>query len=180
MDVPADHEGDAMGSWNMGRAPLRAGVVGIAVIALFAGCGPRQKSEGAGEAAPPSEPPADAQTPAAPAILGIYEGTLPCADCGGIQTELTLYADGARYALKQTYLATKDGDRTVESAGSWTTERGHDGDANAVVYVIDPGDPANTRRFLVTSDRTIELLDKDGKRITSAANHTLSRKDAMS
>ncbi len=169
-----------MGSWNMGRARLRAGVVGVGVLALLAGCGPRPQSEGgAGEAAPPSEPPA-AQTPEAPAILGIYEGTLPCADCGGIQTELMLYADGARYALKQTYLATKDGDRTVESAGSWTTERGHGGDANAVVYVIDPGDPTNTRRFLVTSDRTIELLDKDGKRITSEVNHTLNRKDAMS
>ncbi len=31
---------------------------------------------------------------------GIYQGTLPCADCGGIETELTLNADGT-YALTE-------------------------------------------------------------------------------
>lgn len=40
-------------------------------------------------------------------IKGTYQGVLPCADCEGIQFELTLNADKT-YELKQTYLGKKE------------------------------------------------------------------------
>ena len=48
---------------------------------------------------------------------GVYEGVLPCADCPGIQTRLTLQQDG-RFALSMRYL-----ERQVapfESSGSFS------------------------------------------------------------
>ncbi len=38
---------------------------------------------------------------------GAYQGVLPCADCDGVQFELTLNADKT-YELKQTYLGKKE------------------------------------------------------------------------
>lgn len=40
-------------------------------------------------------------------VKGSYEGILPCADCDGIQFEITLNADKT-YELKQTYLGKKE------------------------------------------------------------------------
>lgn len=39
---------------------------------------------------------------------GVYEGTLPCADCEGIQTMLTINSDST-YTLRSEYLGAKDG-----------------------------------------------------------------------
>ncbi len=36
-------------------------------------------------------------------IMSVYRGMLPCADCAGINTELTLNADQT-FTLKETYL----------------------------------------------------------------------------
>ncbi len=161
------------------RASARTHWLGLALLAGLVGCGPKKETPATGETVPAPESAAP-ETPAAgaPAIFAIYEGTLPCADCSGIRTELTLFTDGTRFAMKQTYLGTKDGDRVFDSTGSWATARGAGADTTALIYVVDPGDPAKVQRFLVVSDREIELLDRDGKRITSEANHTLTRKEA--
>ena len=42
------------------------------------------------------------------AVAGIYEGTLPAADCPGIKTTITINADST-YQLKQDYIDRKDG-----------------------------------------------------------------------
>lgn len=39
---------------------------------------------------------------------GTYEGTLPCADCGGIKTTLKINSD-TTYELRSEYLGKKDG-----------------------------------------------------------------------
>ena len=50
---------------------------------------------------------------------GVYKGTLPCADCEGIQTELTLNTDET-YKLVTTYLGKGDGNTfTKEGKFSW-------------------------------------------------------------
>ena len=63
---------------------------------------------------------------------------MPCADCGGLRTELTLYAKGpdrfagATFFLRETYIGAREGDkRTFESRGEWTILRGSGGDRNA-------------------------------------------------
>ena len=60
------------------------------------------------EAATPEVIPAMEITPATPALTGTFEGTLPAADCDGIQTILTVNADST-YTLKSEYPGVKDG-----------------------------------------------------------------------
>ena len=43
-----------------------------------------------------------------------YQGVLPCADCGGLDTSLFLDEDGT-FVLQETYRDTKDGDQTLVS-----------------------------------------------------------------
>src|SRR5207247_4698611 len=56
-----------------------------------------------------------------------YEGVLPCADCSGLKTELTLNRNAKTsapetYKLRETYLGKPAGTRTT--MGKWTILRG--------------------------------------------------------
>ena len=75
-------------------------------------------------------------------LLGTYTGILPCADCGGIRTDLRLYADrpsgqATRYEARETYIGTRDGDRTVDKAGRVKVVRGSASDKEAMVYQLE-------------------------------------------
>ena len=104
-------------------------------------------------------------------LLGTYAGVTPCADCPGIQTELTLVRDSASsaegtYRLSLTYL-----ERDVEpyvAAGIWTTERGTPSDPDATVFALDPDMPDQTQRYLKTSKTTIRQLDREGNEIDAS------------
>src|SRR5688572_14561571 len=61
-------------------------------------------------------------------LFGRFVGVLPCADCSGIHIDLRLYAEQpsarpTRYESIETYLGTRDGDRTIKHAGRWTIMR---------------------------------------------------------
>jgi uncharacterized lipoprotein NlpE involved in copper resistance len=62
---------------------------------------------------------------AAPAWAGTYAGTLPCADCEGIQIRLTLQPD-LHYTLSQTYLRA-GGNRSASVSGQFYWPRPHAG-----------------------------------------------------
>jgi uncharacterized lipoprotein NlpE involved in copper resistance len=106
---------------------------------------------------------------------------VPCADCSGILTELSLYArsrsqfDDATYKLTQTYLGTRDGDRAVKSAGRWTVLRGNNADPNATIYQLNFDRPQEILNFLRVSDQELELLDRQQGEIKSQANLILRR-----
>ena len=79
---------------------------------------------------------------AAPAWAGTYAGTLPCADCEGIQIRLTLQPD-LHYTLSQTYLRT-GGNRSDSVNGQfyWAVEGQTvqlDNYADARQFQIGPG-----------------------------------------
>ena len=79
---------------------------------------------------------------AAPAWAGTYAGTLPCADCEGIQIRLTLQPD-LHYTLSQTYLRT-GGNRSDSVNGQfyWADEGQTvqlDNYADARQFQIGPG-----------------------------------------
>jgi uncharacterized membrane protein/uncharacterized lipoprotein NlpE involved in copper resistance len=96
---------------------------------------------------------------------GPYRGTLPCADCAGIATELTLYRDTggrpARYRLRTTYLGTRDGDRRADAIGAWQEV------TDPARVRLDPQDDATRRSFLRIDADTLELLDRSERRIAS-------------
>lgn len=109
--------------------------------------------------------------------LGTFKGTLPCADCSGLVTELTLvrsepYSGDGTYILKQTYV---DKGPPIESKGDWTTLRGTQDNPDATVYQLDPGKPSTSQYFLVVSPNEIKMLDKNRNTINSSFNYVLSR-----
>ncbi|MFT3705895.1 MAG: copper resistance protein NlpE [Agriterribacter sp.] len=120
---------------------------------------------------------------AKPVLIGVFQGVIPCADCEGIRTELTLYQDAANsenntYTLTETYLNTKNktGDTTFSSTGKWDILRGIKGDATATVYFLNYDEPEEARYFLKKSETTITLLDKEQHVISTALNYSLEKK----
>jgi uncharacterized lipoprotein NlpE involved in copper resistance len=86
---------------------------------------------------------------------GTYSGVMPCASCSGIETSLTLYADGT-YSLQLTYLG-NDEPNTFETRGrfSWN-EAGN-------TIILEHEDEPN--QFFV-GENYLAKLNKDGNRVT--------------
>lgn len=84
---------------------------------------------------------------------GVYTGTMPCADCSGIYTEITL--KGNEYTMKTVYEG-KEGDNTFESKGNYTWNN----DKTVITLGNDRGE-----RYKVKKGRLI-ALDMDGNVIT--------------
>ncbi|MFZ1431335.1 MAG: DUF333 domain-containing protein [Geminicoccaceae bacterium] len=108
-------------------------------------------------------------------VLGPFVGTIPCADCPGIETELTLTRKDAQtaegsYRLRSTYL---ERGPPIESTGDWTTLRGTPQDENATVYELDPDQPGREQYFLKVGDDRVTMLDRDRNPIPSDLNFTL-------
>lgn len=117
-------------------------------------------------------------------LLGVFKGTLPCADCAGIETELTLIktdiirGDGP-YILKRTYVG-RSAQSFVEE-GEWTTERGTNYDRDAVVYALyDSQDPDATAvaRYVKVDESSIRLITLGGDAIDSKLPYELYKQAA--
>lgn len=115
-------------------------------------------------------------------VLGFYTGTLPCADCSGIDTELTLFTHGptssgtASYWLKETYLGKPAKDATFESGGSWTAQPGTL-DPKSTVYHLTEARSHESRYYLKVSDDVLKMLDRSARPIDSKRDYTLRRQE---
>lgn len=119
-------------------------------------------------------------TGAPPVNRVVYQGLLPCKNCKGIQTELTLNINpnSARqlYQLKQTFLGTSRGDRTFTRQGTYITLRGTATDNEAMIVQLDPNKPRDLRNYLRINDDTLRLLDRQKRLLTTADPAWLVRK----
>lgn len=110
-------------------------------------------------------------------LFGRFLGSVPCADCAGIRTELALYGDfggGPRqYVLVETYLGTRDGERRRESRGDWQFTPGA-GDLARSIVVQLADDAAEPRNYLVDGGDLVQL-DRAGGRIHSKLDYRLKR-----
>ena len=97
---------------------------------------------------------------------GSYAGVLPCADCEGIETTITIRSDQT-YALRTRYLGTGDAGRTREGTFAWNEE------GNQITL---GGISSAPSRYLVGEDKLIQL-DLAGDRITGelAGRYVLRR-----
>lgn len=86
---------------------------------------------------------------------GTYRGTLPCADCPGIKTELTLLADGS-YRMGMFYQERSQAAERDSGSFSWAS------DGNRIILKND-----SSLQFLVGENRLFKL-DLSGARITGA------------
>jgi copper homeostasis protein (lipoprotein) len=160
------------------------GVVMAMMVALATGCG--GTPEPAAPATDPVFKPIDpsAAPPATLVVTSVerYWGTLPCADCSGIRTELTLVHDPATgeprsYQLSETYLGSMSReDKPVVTSGTFTVTQGVPGDALAPVIRLDGGGKADrAQAYERLSAQELRLLDQSGARIASDLNYTLTR-----
>lgn len=120
--------------------------IGLAALFVLAGCNKSSKSETDVPDMHTSEISVD--------WAGNYNGTLPCADCEGIETVLTLKEDGT-FELSQKYLGKEEVATTETGTFDWAEDGGH------ILLKIS----GETRKFLV-GENQIFWLDNDGNRIT--------------
>ena len=115
-------------------------------------------------------------------LLGVYKGTLPCADCDGLDTVLRIYAKGksdftyAFYVRTQTYRGAPHGDVTYSDRGEWTMLRGDADDENATVYQLNPDREQGSDALLVQdSGASLVQLGRDLEPVDTTMNVTLKR-----
>lgn len=92
---------------------------------------------------------------------GVYKGQYPCADCSGIDVELTLEYNGG-YDLKQTYLDVKGKDETFNESGRFTWNKA----GQVVTLEGTDGGPDGALRYFV-GENVLFPADKEGKRIAN-------------
>ncbi|MFB6455873.1 copper resistance protein NlpE [Chitinophaga sp. Hz27] len=119
-------------------------------------------------------------TPADTLKYVTYLGTLPCADCSGIITKLTIDETDSvgkqHFKLTETYQGTKNGDQDLNSEGRYAIIKGSASDPNAVVIVLNPDKDKNLQRyFQKISEDELRLLDGEQKAINSNLNYSLKR-----
>ena len=157
----------------------RAALLAALVVAALSACKPQAPAETAAPpvqpeaAAAPASPVADALPSAqgapfdAKAFAGMFTGTLPCADCPGIDTRLVLAADGT-YTITESYQ--KRSAPEIKGDGTWTVEE------NNQRLRLDPNSKSdNDRLFAILSNDEIRQLDLEGKPIESSLPYNLKR-----
>lgn len=111
-----------------------------------------------------------------PAVLNetaTFRGTLPCADCPGIETTLTLsnvpgMTEGT-YVLKEQYL----NQGNTETTGKWVASVGNKKNPKATILVLTPKDSTSLRNFLKVNVQELIMLDGNRNGIPSKQNLTL-------
>ena len=151
-------------------------VLAAAMLLTLAGCKPQVPAESPAPAfepaaTAPSIPVADEARPNAAfdtkAFAGTFTGTLPCADCPGIDTRLVLAADGT-YAITESYQERSAPE--LKGDGTWTVEE------NDQRLRLDPNSKSeNDRLFAILSQDEIRQLDTEGKPIDSTLPYNLRR-----
>ena len=102
-------------------------------------------------------------------FAGTFSGTLPCADCAGIDTTIALKPDGT-YTMHEVYQG-KPG--SFDGDGTWTAEE------NGQRVRLDPNSKSEQDRvFAVKSSEEIESLDPEGKPLATGTPHALRREGA--
>lgn len=108
-----------------------------------------------------------------------FQGRLPCTDCEGIDLEIAFEAhsdSSGAFQLKQTFLGTRDGDQSFQDSGAYSIRMGLQEDEKALVYIVKPGQPEESRYFEKLGDTAIRSLGNYGERIDSKLNYILRRK----
>src|SRR5271156_4965919 len=111
-------------------------------------------------------------------LLAQYRGVLPCADCPGIDTTLSLFANApndlahTRYVLKSSY---QERNNSFTETGTWSIVHGTQDNPDATVYQLKPKDGGQPTNFLRVSDNEILQLDSERRRIDSKLNFSLKK-----
>lgn len=115
-------------------------------------------------------------------LLGVYEGTLPCADCPGLQTKLTLNYNkelnvATTYTLEETYIDRND-NKPYITTGKWEMAQKNQGDLEETIYILNSDKPKEEQSYyLKASDTELKTLDSQMQPIDSLLNFSLKKID---
>ena len=100
------------------------------------------------------------------AFAGSFKGTLPCADCPGIDSTIELKGDGS-YATHDVY---QERDASFDSTGTWTVE-----EAGKRIRLDPNSKDDQDRLYAVVSNNELQMLDADGNAPASGLDYSLRR-----
>lgn len=135
---------------------VRTLLAGSAMLAFLAGC-----------AAGPADDRADMAMDDAEVV---YQGTLPCRNCAGIDLNVTLRGDEQAaleertFDLRASYQEHPQEPPDEEYAGNWEVLSGTAVDPDATVYELTPDGEGQIYYFLRVDDQTLELIDPQRRR----------------
>jgi len=138
------------------------------VVATMAACGAGDGvSAGSGEAKPePLRRLSEGDSLPAITRSAAYAGTLPCADCSGIETTVVLHPDGS-FRVRELYVG-KDAPNVFVSVGRWGFRP--DSVPRVTLFAM-----AGDRHFALADALTLTALSSDGTPIAGDAAKSLSR-----
>lgn len=125
---------------------------GIAIVFFMAACTSPGKQTSSNVSAFPKADEHSSQS--ALDWKGTYHGILPCADCEGIETVISLNEDKT-FHFSQKYLGNES--KSINTSGTFTWTR----DGNSII--LGKGD---ANQFLQVGENQLFWLDKNGNRIT--------------
>ncbi|WJS94012.1 copper resistance protein NlpE N-terminal domain-containing protein [Flavobacterium johnsoniae] len=105
----------------------------------------------------------------------VFEGSLPCADCAGIETILRINRLSNKYELSTIYKG-KSPERTFKEKGNLNTERGLENDPDGTIYVLNWDKPQNEQTYygyFSKNPEKIYMLDRNKKVIKSKLDYSL-------
>lgn len=144
----------------------------LVIAALSSGCDQKQEPQKQQDTLAIPLKPEDTLS-----VLSAYEGILPCADCPGIRTRLTLFADSSTYKLEETYMGKQEGDSLFTSYGEWEVFIGTEEFSEAEVYHLLPYNPEESRFYRVINEDSLIQLDRTKHEIKSDLNYVITKID---
>lgn len=107
---------------------------------------------------------------------GRYQGTLPCADCAGIRTDLRIDNQddiGASFTLDSTRLGQSE--EALRTEGQVLIKENVGPNSYPLVYQLKNGQGNTIYNLLPVGNGDMRLLDRDYTRVDSSDNLTLKR-----
>lgn len=110
--------------------------------------------------------------PSPPSILATYVGKLPCADCSGIDTTITLLSDHT-YQESDVY---EGKNTTFSQNGYWMVVKGIPSNQTVSTYQLAPYGQSNNVFYEIISETKIQQLDQNRNVISSPFSLVLTKK----
>ena len=148
---------------------IRTLLAGSAMLAVLAGCATGTTQQ--------ETPDASAQAEQAT----VYNGTLPCRSCDGIDLEVQLMGDEQAPASERTfdlraeYRNHPENPPAEEYEGQWEVLDGAAEDPNATVYELTPDGEGQIYYFQKLDANTLELIDPQLRRFQNGETLRLQR-----
>ncbi len=109
-------------------------------------------------------------------VVGRFVGPLPCADCNGIEVDLTLYAHAPNQFVDTIYKRTTKylgKEKTVADTGTWALLPGTAADPSATVYAITPDGGGPVQYYWLKTVEELVPLDADKKPMSGPIDETM-------